>query len=89
MYVPSIGYCMLLIALLDWLIGHEEPKQDHAANREKSKQNRNKIRPLVLISTFVVIALFSLRWVVILHAMSSMTSLRTQHVQSEQGLEHP
>ena len=62
MYVPSIGYCMLLIALLDWLIGHEERQPAEKAGGPQ-KASSKSCTVAVIAAAVLLIGLFSWRFV--------------------------
>ena len=68
MYVPSIGYCMLLIALLERLIDgvvEEAPETEAAAKRTKPDMTEikpNRLRTFGLALAVVAVSLYALRW---------------------------
>ena len=66
MYVPSIGYCMLLIALLDWLIGHEERQPSEKEEKPNSGRRRSWAKGAIAV-TVVVILLFTAKYVASFH----------------------
>ena len=73
LYVPSIGYCMLLIALLDWLIEGPEVAESHTSSNKDAKESDasthhpqtrtpSRFRTIGLVLAIALIALYSARF---------------------------